>query len=61
MLTRFFYLLPLFFGIGFLAPLVEVILGLMGIEHVMGVSPVLFGFLVGGIWGAIAVWRGRWI
>jgi hypothetical protein len=60
-LQKFFGLMPLFFGIGFIAPLVAQSLVALGIPAPFGLGPVAFGLLVGVPWGLYATWRGRWL
>lgn len=56
-----FYLGPLIFGIGFLAPLTSQIIQAVGWTPPFGLSPLMTGLLVGGTLGLIAQYRGRWI
>lgn len=54
-------ILPLLFGVGFVAPLIAQVLqrALPGV--VPAPWPILIGLVVGGVWGAFANVRGRWI
>ncbi len=60
-IQKFFGLMPLFFGIGFIAPLVAQSLVALGISAPFGLGPAAFGLLVGAPWGLYATWRGRWL
>jgi len=60
-LQIFFKLMPVWFGLGFLAPLIAQTLIHTGLAGVLPVSPLIFGLVVGGGWGAVAVKTGRWI
>lgn len=57
--------MPLIFGIGFLAPLIaQVIAQVIGradLTPPYGVAPLAAGLVIGGLWGAHAQFRGRWI
>ena len=53
--------MPLLFGLGFLAPLIAQVIGLVGWTPPGGLPPIALGLAVGGIWGGYAVWRGRWL
>ena len=55
------WLLPLIFGVGFLAPVIAEGMMATGIEAPFGLSALAFGLLVGGTWGAFATLKGRWI
>ena len=55
-LTALNALLPLAFGLGFLAPVVAMICDMLGLP-----APVLAGLVIGGGWGLIATMTGRWI
>ncbi len=54
-------LLPLIFGIGFLAPVIASALVALEITAPLGLSPLHFGLLIGGAWGLIATITGRWL
>ena len=51
--------MPFLFGIGFLAPLIREILILSHLS--LGARPLVIGMVIGGAWGAMATWTGRWI
>ncbi len=62
MIARIFGLIfsPLFFGLGFLAPLVAQ--SLVALELMTpGTTPLLVGLLIGGLFGLMARYRGSWI
>jgi hypothetical protein len=57
----FLKLLPLWFGIGFIAPLTAQILKVNGWGDGLAVSPLVIGLILGTVWGGATVIRGRWI
>ena len=52
---------PLFFGVGFLAPLFAQGAEAAGFAQVGGFPPIAFGLALGIAWGSLATLRGRWI
>ncbi|MCA8902723.1 MAG: hypothetical protein KDA53_15900 [Hyphomonas sp.] len=52
---------PLIFAFGFLAPLIAQSLRALNVPLPEGLSPMIVGLVVAGIWGGIAQWTGRWI
>jgi hypothetical protein len=58
---KFFTLMPLFFGLGFIAPLVAQSMAALHLSAPFGLSPVAFGLLIGAPWGLYATMRGRWL
>ena len=52
---------PLFFGLGFIAPLIATLMTLGGLEPWFGLSPIWFGLALGGAWGLYAKFRGSWM
>jgi hypothetical protein len=60
-LQKFFTLMPLFFGIGFIAPLIAQSITALHLVPPFGLSPVAVGLLVGAPWGLYARLRGRWL
>lgn len=52
---------PVFFGIGFLAPLIAQGMTALDLDAPFGLSQIQFGLLVGTGWGLIAKVGGRWI
>ncbi|MEO1661312.1 MAG: hypothetical protein AAFR51_10010 [Pseudomonadota bacterium] len=56
-----FYVGPLLFAFGFLTPLTAQIIKAMAWTPPFGLSPLMAGLLVGGVFGLIAQIRGRWI
>lgn len=52
-------LAPIAFGFGFLAPVIIQMLAAFGVAN----SPwrLAGGLMVGGAWGIVASWRGRWL
>lgn len=60
-LGTLFRFMPFLFGIGFVAPVIAQSIAALGWTLPYGASPVAFGLVVGGAWGAFANWSGRWI
>ena len=56
-----FYLGPLLFGLGFLAPLTAQIIEAMAWTPPFGLSSLMTGLIVGGTLGLMAQIRGTWI
>jgi hypothetical protein len=54
-------ILPLIFGFGFVAPVIDQSLTHLGIEQIWGISTLVIGLFIGGTWGAITTKTGRWI
>lgn len=52
---------PVFFGIGFLAPLIAQGMTALDLGAPFSLSEIEFGLLVGTGWGLIAKAGGRWI
>jgi hypothetical protein len=57
----FLKLMPLSFGIGFIAPLTAQILKVSGWGASLPASPLAIGLILGTVWGGSTVIRGRWI
>ena len=53
--------MPLWFGIGFLAPLIAQSLVALGWPAPLGMTPLTFGLATGGLLGTVATLRGRWL
>jgi hypothetical protein len=53
--------MPFLFGIGFIAPLMAQLMNAWGIAAPLGLSPIAFGLIFGGLWGLYANIRGRWL
>jgi len=53
--------MPLIFGVGFLAPLIAQVIERIGWTAPFSLPPLAAGLLIGGLWGAHAQFRGRWI
>jgi len=60
-LQGFLGLLPLWFGIGFIAPLTAEIIKAFGWQASLPVAPLVAGLILGIVWGGSTVMRGRWI
>lgn len=56
-----FYLGPLVFAFGFLAPLVAQIIDRTGWAPPFGLSPLVTGLIVAAVAGGAAQLRGRWV
>jgi ABC-type dipeptide/oligopeptide/nickel transport system permease component len=56
-----FFIGPLLFGLAFLAPLTAQIIEHLAWTAPMGLTPLQFGLLLGGAFGALATWRGSWV
>ena len=53
--------LPLIFAFAFLAPVIDQVMRALGIEAPFGLSTLVLGLIVAGIWGLIAQITGRWL
>ena len=53
--------LPLIFAFAFLAPVLDKVRRALGLEAPFGLSTLVFGLIVAGIWGLIAQITGRWL
>lgn len=60
-IRKFLSFMPLFFGIGFIAPLIAQLMAAGNLAPPLGLSRVAFGILVGAPWGLYATVRGRWL
>jgi hypothetical protein len=60
-LGRLMTLGPVFFGLGFLAPLIAQSLEAAGIPAPFGLQPIQFGLAIGLAMGVVAKLRGRWV
>jgi hypothetical protein len=56
-----FRVMPLLFGLGFLAPLIAQSITLAGWSLPGGIAPLAVGMAIGGVWGGIATLTGRWL
>lgn len=52
---------PLFFGLGFIAPLTATLLTGAGLGTSFGFSPIWPGLALGAAWGLYAKIRGSWL
>ena len=52
---------PVLFGLGFLAPLIAQSLDALGLEAPIAPSNLVFGLVVGGLGGVVAMRRGSWV
>lgn len=60
-LKAIFLIMPFLFGIGFIAPFTAELVTLAGIDAPLGLSPLVFGLLFGGLWGLYATIKGSWL
>lgn len=60
-LKGIFFIMPLLFGLGFIAPVTAELMDLTGTAAPMGLTPLTFGLLLGGAWGLYATIRGSWL
>ena len=60
-LQKLFSVMPLIFGIGFIAPVIAQSMALGGWEAPLGMERITFGLLIGALWGLYATIKGRWI
>ncbi|MBW8755545.1 MAG: hypothetical protein JF595_15640 [Sphingomonadales bacterium] len=60
-IQKFFALMPLFFSLGFIAPLIAQSMAALHVTAPFGLSPVGFGLAIGAPWGLYATIRGRWL
>jgi hypothetical protein len=60
-LKTILWLLPLIFGVGFLAPVIAAGLAAAKLDPPFGFSAIAFGLVIGGGWGAFATLKGRWV
>jgi|GWRWMinimDraft_5_1066013.scaffolds.fasta_scaffold320315_2 hypothetical protein len=56
-----FRLGPLWFGIGFLAPVLATLILALQATPPFGLSPIGSGLIVGGVLGLTATFRGTWL
>ncbi len=61
LLSRLVALGPIFFGLGFVAPLVAQTLDAMGLEAPIAPSNLVFGLTLGLAAGLVAQVRGSWL
>lgn len=60
-LKKLFTVMPLLFGIGFIAPLIAQTMAAWQWEAPFGLTRIAFGLTIGAAWGLYATVRGRWI
>jgi len=61
LIRQFLNGMPLWFGIGFLAPLIAQCLQALAWSVPFGMTPLGFGLALGGLLGVAATARGRWL
>lgn len=54
-------LMPLIFAFAFLVPVIDQGMKAVGLGAPLGLSTLTFALIVGGAWGLIAQFTGRWI
>ncbi|NCP17616.1 MAG: hypothetical protein GW855_00435 [Erythrobacter sp.] len=60
-LQKLFSIMPLLFGIGFIAPVIAQVMTMWGWDAPFGMQRIVFGLLIGALWGLYATIKGRWI
>lgn len=60
-IKKLFYVMPLLFGVGFIAPLIAQTMAYWDWDAPFGMSRIVFGLAIGVPWGLYTVIRGRWI
>ncbi|MEP3225027.1 MAG: hypothetical protein ABJO01_03555 [Parasphingorhabdus sp.] len=60
-LKNILHFMPIFFGIGFLGPLVGQGIAWLAWPIPLELSPLSLGLIIGGLWGLFAQLTGRWI
>lgn len=60
-LQKLFAIMPLLFGIGFIAPVIAQLMSSLGWSAPLGMERIVFGLLIGSVWGLYATIKGRWI
>ncbi|MCW1427852.1 hypothetical protein [Novosphingobium sp. JCM 18896] len=60
-LKKLFTVMPLIFGIGFIAPLIAQTMAAWHWEAPLGLTRIAFGLTIGAAWGLYATLRGRWV
>jgi hypothetical protein len=53
--------LPLIFAFAFLVPVIAQGLAALGVTKPLGLSTLTFALIIGGGWGVVAQFTGRWI
>lgn len=60
-LKGIFFIMPLLFGLGFIAPVTAELISLAGLQPPLGLTPLTSGLLLGGAWGLYATIKGSWL
>ncbi|TFI57960.1 hypothetical protein E2493_12240 [Sphingomonas parva] len=60
-LKGIFFVMPLLFGIGFIAPVTAELIVLAGIAPPLALSPLAAGLIFGSLWGGYATIKGSWL
>ena len=60
-LQKLFAIMPLLFGIGFIAPVIAQVMAVWGVDAPLGMHRLTYGLLIGTSWGLYATIKGRWI
>ena len=60
-LRGLFFVMPFLFGIGFIAPVTAELMNAFRISAPLGLTPIAFGLVFGGLWGLYATIKGAWV
>ena len=60
-LKGLFFVMPFLFGLGFIAPVTAEAMDVLGLAAPLGLPPIGFGLLFGGLWGLYATVKGSWV
>lgn len=60
-LKGIFFIMPLLFGLGFIAPVTAELMILAEVRAPLGLTPLSSGLLLGGAWGLYATIKGSWL
>jgi ABC-type dipeptide/oligopeptide/nickel transport system permease component len=60
-LRGLFFVMPFLFGIGFIAPVTAELINAFHVSAPIGLTPVAFGLVLGGLWGLYATIKGSWV
>jgi hypothetical protein len=52
---------PVFFGVGFVAPLIAQSMEAASLSAPLGLSNLVFGLVIGSAMGVVAKFRGSWV
>lgn len=60
-LKGIFFIMPLLFGLGFIAPVTAELMTLAELRPPLGLTPLGSGLILGGAWGLYATIKGSWL